>query len=297
MDRQLLEEHITHGSNGFPFGLYRLFSSCSSFVITPLHYHREFEILLVEKGAARIQTEGRSRVLSSGQSMFVNSGLLHAIHAENDDPCELIAFVFSSDLIAAVGEKAFDRDILPLMKNVSDPPPLLGEESVGLLREVAALYDSRVVGRELLIKSDLIRVMVSVAQSRNRVTEAKPNPRSETIKEVLSFIKTHYAEEITLETLANHVHLSREHLCRLFSQVADTSPVHYLNRYRILQSAYLLNHTERGISEISSACGFNNSSYFNKQFQRYMNCTPTEYRRNENESFSGTHSANKGDNP
>lgn len=94
------------------------------------------------------------------------------------------------------------------------------------------------------------------------------------VKNAIDYIHNNYQNAITLQDMADHTHVSREHLCRVFKEVAESSPVVYLNRYRVLQSAYLLRDTCKSISEISSQCGFNNSSYFNKLFLRFLKCTP-----------------------
>ena len=99
------------------------------------------------------------------------------------------------------------------------------------------------------------------------------------IKNILDYIEENYAEPITLNTLADRVHISKEYLCRIFSSMSESSPIEYLNRYRIQKSAYMLMSTSKRVSEISLSCGFNSSSYFNKLFLRYMGCTPTEYRK------------------
>ena len=53
-------------------------------------------------------------------------------------------------------------------------------------------------------------------------------------------------------------------------------------RYRILRAAEKILQNDRemtSISELASSVGFNNTSYFNKLFKKYFNCTPTEYRK------------------
>ena len=109
---------------------------------------------------------------------------------------------------------------------------------------------------------------------------AKENAKTDIVKRVLDYIHDNYMNEISLDDLALSVHISKEHLCRVFREVSDYSPIVYLNRYRIIQSAYMLRNNEKSISQISSDCGFNSSSYFNKQFMRFMKCSPSRYRKN-----------------
>ena len=55
-----------------------------------------------------------------------------------------------------------------------------------------------------------------------------------------------------------------------------------LHSYRILRAAEKILQNDRemtSISELASSVGFNNTSYFNKLFKKYFNCTPTEYRK------------------
>ena len=59
------------------------------------------------------------------------------------------------------------------------------------------------------------------------------------------------------------------------------TPFEYLMKYRIFEATKKLldNKTvSDSISDLALSVGFNNISYFNKLFKRYLDCTPTEYR-------------------
>ena len=59
------------------------------------------------------------------------------------------------------------------------------------------------------------------------------------------------------------------------------TPFEYLMKYRIFEaSKKLLENNTAGdsIADLALSVGFNNISYFNKLFKRYLDCTPTEYR-------------------
>ena len=100
------------------------------------------------------------------------------------------------------------------------------------------------------------------------------------IQEVIAFIQQHYQEDISLELLAQTIHISETQLCRSFKQLTGSTPFTYLKRYRIMKSCEWLDDSDKKISEICSLCGFNNISYYNREFLRIMKMTPSAYRKN-----------------
>ncbi len=87
-------------------------------------------------------------------------------------------------------------------------------------------------------------------------------------------------EPITLNDIAEAILVSKSECCRCFKRATGLSPFEYLMKYRITESAkYMHRKSHESISEIAGAVGFNNTSYFNKVFKKFMGCTPTEYRQ------------------
>lgn len=84
----------------------------------------------------------------------------------------------------------------------------------------------------------------------------------------------------TLTKMAEHFHISKGHLCRFFKKMTNMTPVDYLNYFRVTKSARLLRDTDDAVSEVAVRTGFNNISYFNRTFRKYMHMTPGDYRKN-----------------
>ena len=94
------------------------------------------------------------------------------------------------------------------------------------------------------------------------------------------YIQEHFMESVTLDDIAGSILVSKSECCRCFKRTTGLSPIEYLMRYRIMESAkHRHRQTHEYISEIAGAVGFNNTSYFNKIFKKYIGCTPTEYRQ------------------
>ncbi len=102
------------------------------------------------------------------------------------------------------------------------------------------------------------------------------------ISAMLEYIHTHYAENITLDDIASSASISPREALRCFKRTIGRSPIEYLVKYRLSQSAdALLNEKDKTISEIASLCGFDSPSYFSKEFKTYYQKTPKEYRNTQ----------------
>ncbi|MCH5213088.1 MAG: helix-turn-helix transcriptional regulator [Oscillospiraceae bacterium] len=286
MIREIYEEHVTHGTADFPVGIYDNHFPAGISELFPLHYHKQFEFLVMTEGASMLQLENETIPLHKGEGVFINSGTLHhAVPADNSE-CSFAAIVFSPEFIAAKHEELYDRYIRSVIQKELAVPLMLTDDIKNLILNTNELFKSQRFGTELLIKSNIIRMTAMCIMAAERRRETKHDIKSDIVKNVLDYIHNNYAAPISLYDLASRSHISKEHLCRVFKERADYSPIVYLNRYRIMQSAYMLRSTDKSVSEIAFTCGFNNSSYFNKLFMRFMNCSPTDYRRNVDIMYS-----------
>ena len=92
------------------------------------------------------------------------------------------------------------------------------------------------------------------------------------------YIHNNYKEKITLDKIANAGAVCRSKGCRLFQQYVRMTPITYLTKYRLSKSTELLRDTELSITEISSLCGFQSTSYYISLFKRELGQTPLHYR-------------------
>jgi AraC family transcriptional regulator len=99
------------------------------------------------------------------------------------------------------------------------------------------------------------------------------------LKQVLDYIEAHPDADITLDNLAKMGRVSRFHFTRLFRQSMGVTPMAYVERSRILLAQQLIRTTQRSMADIAYACGFADQSYFVRRFRKYLECTPSDYRR------------------
>ncbi|MDR0896433.1 MAG: PocR ligand-binding domain-containing protein [Oscillospiraceae bacterium] len=103
-------------------------------------------------------------------------------------------------------------------------------------------------------------------------------PGQETIRRAIAHIARHYAEPLTLETVAAEAGLSPAYFSTLFKQVSGVSFRAYLNQVRVEESKRLLSATDYPLVDIAMAMGFTDQSYYSKVFKKYTGLTPKQYR-------------------
>jgi AraC family transcriptional regulator len=94
------------------------------------------------------------------------------------------------------------------------------------------------------------------------------------LRQAIDYIQAHLSENISLETIANHIDLSCYHFCRLFKQSTGFSPHQYVIQQRVKRAKQLLRQGKMSIGEIAIACGFSHQSHLNRHFKRLTGVTP-----------------------
>ena len=97
--------------------------------------------------------------------------------------------------------------------------------------------------------------------------------------DVLDHIRQHYAEPLTVARLAAAAFLSESYLYELFRRNLGTSPIAYLNHYRLSVASELLKQTDEPVAKIAEMTGFQDPAYFTRLFRRTFHTNPRAYRR------------------
>lgn len=97
-------------------------------------------------------------------------------------------------------------------------------------------------------------------------------------QQAVVYIKTHLNDNLTVKDTAAVLLVNANYLSGVFRRELGMTFIDFLNHQRSEQAAALLRHTNMQIQRIAAAVGYNNSSYFTRQFVRIFGCTPKEYR-------------------
>ena len=284
----ILKEIRPHGTKSFPCAIYRTHSMGKG-VLVKHHWHDESEILYFSGGEFRLEINMESFPIRSECLYFINPGELHSIITETSDHHWEDAIVFSPCMLSFDSyDEAQIHLIDPIRKGRLLLPRCITPESPAFAPVRNAFQDiMRSFGQQkaeetgqLYIKSSLLYILATLSEHCLLTpTEQNLDKRVESIKTALTYIKDNYHEKIYISDLAKQVNLNEQYFCRLFKRAIGHSPMEYINEYRIKQTRRLLEETDRPVTEICLECGFNNMGNFLREFRKFTETTPLQYRK------------------
>jgi len=293
---EMLREILHETDADFPYiaiesDLEHFTDHCSSW-----HWHDYFEFAIVVSGSMELHTQQRTYHISEGEGYFINSNILHLCRVADDSKqARLHVHQFDRSLLTS-SSAVMRRYILPMencqalseLKLSADDPAHM--RLLDLIREAFAAAESEPEGFEVTISACLIRAwqtLFSISSQSLENASAVSSMASSRIKEMLAYVHTHYAEDITAPMIASAANVCTREVFRCFRKVLGTTPNAYLVRHRINCAARMLFETNLSITDISIACGFSTPSYFCKVFSGLIGHSPRDFRRNAGGANAG----------
>ena len=133
----------------------------------------------------------------------------------------------------------------------------------------------------LVAISTLLEIISLLVSNTRYVTNKKQFTKNSAtiINKALEYINENFCYSITLQDIANHVHLSKIYFHNLFIAAVGQTTHDYILSKRFAKAKQMLITTDKSFSEIALECGFSSQSYLNYAFKKEMNCTPKQFKK------------------
>lgn len=113
-------------------------------------------------------------------------------------------------------------------------------------------------------------------EAMNAVQETRHS--NHLIRLAILYIENHYSEKLSLNSIADQIHISPVYLSNLFTKVVGKSITEYLQGLRVEHAKRFLMATELSVSEIAQKVGYSDVKYFVKIFKRLTGLTPSSFK-------------------
>ena len=106
-----------------------------------------------------------------------------------------------------------------------------------------------------------------------------------TVMKAKEYIEDNFRTDCTLSKIAEHVHVSPNHLHTVFKKKMGMSPLSYVQEKRIDTAKQRIMAENASMLQIAMELGFSSQSHFIKVFKQYVGITPSEYRKRMNREY------------
>lgn len=257
----------------------------------PVHDHPMFELNLVLSGCQRVLWDGEERLLGPGELFLMKPGEKHSCSASGDSDMSYSCIHFTMD----------DPNIRQALLSIRDT--LHGESSplaiaVGpVLRRISETgtgeqeysADKGSHFDMMLVSFDLLGRLCTLLRDPPEGLLGDPQGAGGLAMQLARRIEKAVSDEPGMDDdefgrqgiarIAHELGYSPAYCNRVFKNVYGISPRHFLSSIKLRQAKLLLMNKKLTVERIAERLGYKDVSQFSKQFKRWMNISPTQYRQ------------------
>ncbi|WP_167341791.1 MULTISPECIES: AraC family transcriptional regulator [Nonlabens] len=152
------------------------------------------------------------------------------------------------------------------------------EEVTNIIQRLMFLFTEDHSSKDFFINNMLQELIIRLLQHASFKQYESPHTAlqnsSQRFAYVMEYIKSHLDGDLSIENLSKKACMSTSHFYKAFKNELGLTPTQYINKVRIQAARRMIDQTNLSLKEIFMACGFNNRSYFNRQFKKFYNISP-----------------------
>ncbi len=97
------------------------------------------------------------------------------------------------------------------------------------------------------------------------------------VKATREYLESHYADDISLEAMAEHVNISPQYFSKLIKKTTGFNFIDWLSMLRVKKAKELLTNTDFTVKEVCFMVGYKDPNYFSRIFKKRIGITPSEF--------------------
>lgn len=234
------------------------------------NWHENLEIQLCKEGEGEAYIDGERYEIKKGDLVLVNSNAIH--YTATKSLLYYTCIIISTKWCEEMNIPYESLKLSPHIKSFS------AERLIGELEK--AYEDLNLPFRNLKLNEIFLRLMTEIFEnhSSKSFSPEKRGRRFNVIKETIVYIRNNYSRKLSLQEISEAVYYDKYNLCKEFKRYTGKTVFEYLNEYRAQVAKDFL-YNGYNVSETAALCGFEDASFFNKVFKRYMGKSPSFYKK------------------
>lgn len=253
----------------------------------PFHFHDGYEFTLILKGQGKFYGGNQVMNFNEGEVYFFGPKFPHNFineksFIESEEIGHSISVQFQKDFL---GKKIFQKPEFRKLESVlqlSHSGIKLRQPSKEIIELFTQILNQQGIKR-IILMLELLDSVASLKKDQLVIlssdVDAIPNTDFSKLDVVYRYVLRNFKDNITSKEAASLACLNEAAFCRYFKRHTKKTFSQFVNQVRITHATSLLLKNEKSIVDICFECGFNNLSYFNRQFKQFTDKSPLNYRK------------------
>ena len=250
------------------------------------HALHQAALCLIAQGAKRVMLGEEVYVYDASRHLVFSVDLpigAQVMRATPDEPYLCFRLDLPAQAVADVMLKAG-----PAPASATAPPAVPAPEARGLYlsRTSAPLLDAVVRLLRLLdapddaaalaplVQQEIIYRLLRSEEGARLARVARADSQAHRVARAIAWLKTHYAEPLRVEALAQQVHMSASSLHHHFRAVTAMSPLQYQKQLRLQEARRLLLGEVSDAASAGHRVGYESPSQFSREYARLFGVPP-----------------------
>ncbi len=251
---------------------------------SPRHYHKEYEIAYVEQSEGKLYVGNNIVDFKAGNLFVFAPQLIHCFknHKNPKAQAKATIILFKRDFLGATFLERKEAALLNKLLANAGAGLKVEKPSAKLVLLVKNLSFNKGLKSvlELLTILDILSKQKDCEFLTSRwVDKYYYKLNDDLIKRICSFVEESFAENTVFENAVSISGMGIASFSRYFKNRTEKTFSQYVNEVRVNKAQKMLTNTNLNISEICRRCGYNNLSYFNRQFKQKNGMSPKEFRK------------------
>ena len=259
------------------------------------HRHEYIEVVYVISGAATHVADEKSCSVRQGDLFVINVGTTHKFCPSRRpaEPFVVYDLMFTPEFfdLSLAGSRAMEalsgsfmfRSLLQGRSGAAGSFGVSGDLYTTfseLFHKMYYEYRNEYPGYMEIIRAYLLQVIITAI----RLSDAAANKhgalgKKQAVQSVLRSIEQRCDAALSVQALADEVHLSPDYLGRIFKEATGQTITAHIQKVRVRRACELLAGTQRTVADIALACGFGDVKFFYSVFKKHTGSLPGDYRR------------------
>lgn len=124
---------------------------------------------------------------------------------------------------------------------------------------------------------EILDSVIKESLQKNNPVKRQITPSQKKINQIIQFINDNISEPITVQQIADEIHLNKDYMARLFKEHTHSTLGHYIavQKTSLAQTMLLQGNT---VTQVQEKLGFSSYAYFHKFFKKMTGLSPSQYR-------------------